>query len=90
MRQLNFRLLFQIEKVGYWASKYDYGKADAAALEAGNKIREGDYSRSNLDVIVRWKSERRKRSSPRIQTRKFEMHSCSPCTPMSRGAPSQC
>lgn len=60
MRSLNFQLMFPIETVQYWADRYAYRKADTRAFEAGKKIREGDYSRSNLQEIVNWKSERRK------------------------------
>jgi hypothetical protein len=30
------------------------------AFEAGKNIRNGDYTRSNLEIIIGWKSERRK------------------------------
>ena len=52
--------MFPITEVEYWASKYAYRKADERAFEAGKRIRNGDYGRTNLEEIVHWKSERRK------------------------------
>jgi hypothetical protein len=52
--------MFPIKKVQYWASRYDYRNDDVRAFEAGKRIREGNYSRSNLEEIVGWKSKRRK------------------------------
>ena len=60
MRALNLRLMFPIEQVKHWASKYADRKEDAAAFEAGKRIRDGDCSRKNLEEIVEWKSDRRK------------------------------
>src|SRR5208282_2168911 len=60
MRSLNFRLMFPVAKVQYWADRYAYREGDTRAFKAGEKIREGDYSRSNLEEIVDWKSKRRK------------------------------
>lgn len=59
-RALNLRLMFPIEKVAYWASRYAFDKYDDSAFEAGERIRKGDLSRSNLEIIVEWKSGRRK------------------------------
>jgi hypothetical protein len=53
-----FQLMFPSDKTEYWARQYP-PKWDDDALEAGREIREGDYSRSNLEKIVAWKSERR-------------------------------
>ena len=43
----------------YWqkAGEKDH-ELEAAAFEAGEAIRNGDYSLANLEAIVRWKSER--------------------------------
>ena len=50
--------MFTIDKTDYWAAQYPK-TWDNDALAARKKIREGDYSRSNLEKIVKWKSERR-------------------------------
>jgi hypothetical protein len=55
-----FRLMFPITEVEQWASQYSYRSDDTKAFEAGKKILAGDYSRSTLEIIVGWKSERRK------------------------------
>jgi hypothetical protein len=47
-----------IDKTDYWAAQYPK-TWDDDALAAGKKIREGGYSRSSLEKIVEWKSERR-------------------------------
>lgn len=60
MRPVNFRLMFPITEVEYWAAQYAYRKADEKAFEAGKNIRNRDYSRINLEEIVSWKSKRRK------------------------------
>jgi len=52
------RLMFPQDEIGHWAARYPQGW-DEPALEAGSNIRDGDYSRENLEIIVRWKSERR-------------------------------
>jgi hypothetical protein len=56
----NFRLMFPIEDVPEWAALYPYEKDDIGAFEAAKRIRDGDFSRSNLQEIVNWKSEGRK------------------------------
>jgi len=53
-----FQLSFSIDKTEYWARQYP-PKWDDDAIEAGRRIREGDYGQSNLEKIVVWKSERR-------------------------------
>jgi len=53
-----FGLMFPKEEIVAWATHYPF-EWDEEALQAGKNIREGDYSRSNLEIIVRWKSERR-------------------------------
>ncbi len=60
MATLNFRLMFPIEKVEWWASRYAYSKRDSVAFDAGKRIREGAHTRENLGKIVAWKSDRRK------------------------------
>ena len=58
MKPTVFRLMFPIEKTEYWAMQYPKGWDDGP-LAAGKRIREGDYTRSNLKTIMEWKSERR-------------------------------
>jgi hypothetical protein len=53
-----FALMFPKEEIVTWAARYPLSW-DEQALKAGKRILEGDYSRSNLEIIVRWKSERR-------------------------------
>ncbi len=60
MRTVTFRLMFPVNEVEKWANQYSYRNADTKAFEGGKRIREGDCSRSNLEKIVGWKSERRK------------------------------
>ena len=57
MYKIPFRLMFPIIEINRWAKLYP-DKYDKDALEAGQRIREGDYRRSNLETIVRWKSAR--------------------------------
>ena len=58
MASVKFSLRFPTTEISKWASKYPQDDDDGP-LTAGKKIREGDYSRSNLETIVRWKSPRR-------------------------------
>jgi hypothetical protein len=53
--------LLQLIDVPYWAAQYPAVdlESDERAFAAGSRIRGGDYSRSNLEEIVAWKSERR-------------------------------
>jgi len=54
-----FHLLFPQKEIGYWSQQYPVDW-DQQALLAGKKIREErNFSRSNLEIIVRWKSQRR-------------------------------
>jgi hypothetical protein len=57
MKFVGFRLMFPREEISYWATRYPL-ESDQQALDAGRNIREGNYSRSNLEIIVRWKSTR--------------------------------
>jgi hypothetical protein len=52
-----FTLQFPLEQMQQWADRYP--GSDESVYEAGRKIRAGDYSRENLEEIVRWKSPRR-------------------------------
>jgi len=45
------------EDIEYWAGRY--GADDEQFFQAGKKLREGDFSLSNLKIIVAWKSVRR-------------------------------
>lgn len=58
MASTAFRLMFPMNEVRRWAKLYPE-EDDFEPFRAGAKIREGDYSRSNLETIVRWKSPRR-------------------------------
>jgi hypothetical protein len=58
MKFVGFRRMFPKEEIGYWATHYPL-EWDQPALDAGRNIREGDYSQSNLEIIVQWKSNRR-------------------------------
>jgi hypothetical protein len=53
--------MFGINEIGDLAYGYlkKYKADDDEAFEAGRKIREGDYSRPNLEALVGWKSSRR-------------------------------
>jgi len=59
MRPVAFHL--QLTDIPYWATQYPAEdlENDERAFAAGSRIRGGDYSRSNLEKIVAWKSERR-------------------------------
>jgi len=59
MAFVDFQL--KVDDISYWAKQYleyDQG-ADEKAFEAARRIHGGDWSRSNLEVIVAWKSRRR-------------------------------
>ena len=53
---------------------------EKAAFEAGEAIRNGDYSLANLEAIVRWKSERAVQVSDRQQQRE-DPAACWPLPP---------
>jgi hypothetical protein len=55
-----FCLQFPPEKIPEYAKKYEFGD-DEAALEAGRKISNGDYSLTNLRAIYDWKTAGRGR-----------------------------
>jgi hypothetical protein len=59
MRPVAFHL--QLTDIPYWATQYATKdlESDEKAFAAGSRIRGGDYTRSNLEEIVGWKSERR-------------------------------
>ena len=52
-----FKLQFNRSRIPALAAQYDYPD-DSEAREAGKRILKGDYSRSNLVEIARWKSPR--------------------------------
>jgi hypothetical protein len=52
-----FGRCFLERKLAIWATRYPL-ESDQQALDADRNIREGNYSRSNLEIIVRWKSTR--------------------------------
>lgn len=56
MRPLpTFELQFPRIEIKDFAARYQY-KDDAEPLEAGQRIRRGEYTRANLEVIFRWKT----------------------------------
>ena len=57
----HFRLSFDPAKISELASRYKFTD-DAAALAAGARIRNGQYTRSNLLEIFEWKTRGRGRS----------------------------
>jgi hypothetical protein len=54
-----FSLQFPLIEIQRWADTYPDVAKDDRAYEAGRRIAAGDHTRANLEVIVRWKSERR-------------------------------
>jgi hypothetical protein len=61
MPPVTFKLMFGIDAIHGLSDGYleMYKADDDKAFEAAKNIRQGDYSRSNLETIVRWKSVRR-------------------------------
>lgn len=57
MTTWRFALQFHPSEILTLAKKYGYGEDDDA-LAAGKKIEQGDHSKSNLKVIIEWKSHR--------------------------------
>jgi len=53
-----FRLMFPVAQIRDWAASYPTDWDEAAFL-AGQNIRQGDYTRANLEMIIGWKSARR-------------------------------
>jgi hypothetical protein len=58
MKPVVFHLMFDIKETKGLAELYSKDW-DKGALAAGENIRNGNYSRSNLATIIGWKSERR-------------------------------
>lgn len=54
-------LQFDPNEIDEYADRYAF-EEDSEALEAGRRIREGDYSRENLEAIFEWKTGGRGRS----------------------------
>ena len=59
MQSVAFKL--QVTNIPYWATQYPREdlEDDEKALAAAARIRDGECSRSNLERIVAWKSDRR-------------------------------
>jgi hypothetical protein len=55
IKQIVFQLMFPIAETEELAALYPEDW-DTEAFVAGKRIREGDYTRSNLEIIVAWKS----------------------------------
>src|SRR5438067_745827 len=53
-----FLLQFNVHDIDELAERYGY-KEDSEAFLAGKDIKDGNYTRANLKIIVRWKSARR-------------------------------
>jgi hypothetical protein len=56
-----FKLIFDPEKIEEYAARYSFSE-DTQPLQAGKQIREGKYTRENLEVIFEWKTGGRGRS----------------------------
>ena len=55
---VNFELQFPTTQIKELATRYQYDD-DAEALDAGRRIKCGECSRSNLEIIFRWKTRGR-------------------------------
>jgi hypothetical protein len=53
-----FQLQFPASEVAHLAKRYSY-EEDKSVLEAGRRISRGDYSRANIEVIFRRKTQGR-------------------------------
>jgi hypothetical protein len=51
----DFQLAFDASQIPHYAARYTF-QDDQDALEAGRRIAGGEYSRANLEKIVRWKT----------------------------------
>lgn len=58
MAAYNFLLQFEPSEIAGLAARYG-PEQDEDAFKAGSRIKDGNYSRDNLKVIVRWKSPRK-------------------------------
>jgi hypothetical protein len=58
---MNFALQFDPCRIPEFAARYSY-EDDTAVLEAGRRIRAGEYTRENLQVVHDWKTGGRGRS----------------------------
>jgi hypothetical protein len=56
-----FRLQFHPSEIKEYAQRYSF-QEDLKPLEAGTRIREGEYSRKSLEAIFEWKTRGRGRS----------------------------
>jgi len=50
-----FRLQFEPAEIQRLSDRYEY-EGDADALDAGEKISQGEYSQAHLETIYRWKT----------------------------------
>jgi hypothetical protein len=53
-----FRLQFEPAEIQRLSDRYEY-EGDADALDAGEKISQGEYSQAHLETIYRWKTSGR-------------------------------
>ena len=56
-----FTLMFDVARISEWAARYSF-REDTEALEAGKRIRDGQYTLANLQKIYEWKTKGRGRS----------------------------
>lgn len=56
-----FKLMFDQSLIPTLAKRYSF-QEDSAALNAGKKIRSGEFTRNNLETIFEWKTNGRGRS----------------------------
>ncbi len=61
MQEPMFNLQFAAKDIRGLAARYDF-KEDKTALDAGERICGGDFSRANLEAIFEWKTKGRGRS----------------------------
>lgn len=57
-----FQLQFDANLISEMADRYSFQQEDTEALEAGEEIRKGQYTRDNLEKIFEWKTNGRGRS----------------------------
>jgi hypothetical protein len=58
LKEIRFNLQFPIADTATWAKLYPE-HWDDHALEAGARIKDGEFTQENLETIVEWKSHRR-------------------------------
>jgi hypothetical protein len=64
----SFKLRFDASLIPALASRYDFRDDTDSLTNTGNQIREGRYTRKNLETIFEWKTRGRGRSRLAIST----------------------